>query len=50
MRDVVEADQREHPAHLVVAGPPVGQLLEDRDVVDELEGREARWKPGSCGR
>ena len=36
----VETDEREHASHLVVAGPPFGPLLEDRDVVDEVEGGE----------
>jgi hypothetical protein len=37
-------------AHLAMARAPVGHLLEDRDVVDELEGRvNWRWKPGSWG-
>ena len=31
----------EHPTDLVVAGPPVGLLLEDRHVVDEVERGEA---------
>ena len=40
--DLVEADQREDPADLVVARAALGQLLEDGDVVDELERGEAR--------
>ena len=32
--------QVEDAAHLVVPGPPVGPLLEDGDVVDELERGE----------
>ena len=44
--DVGEADAREHAADLVVARPALGVLLEDRDVVDELERREARVEAG----
>ena len=40
VHDRLEPDQGEDPADLVVAGPAVGPLLEDGDVVDELEGGE----------
>ena len=42
----LETDRVEHPAHLVVAGMPVGHLLEDRHVVDELERRERPMEAG----
>ena len=47
--DVVEPDEREHAADLVVALAAHGQLLEDRDVVDELERGEALVEAGLLG-
>ena len=46
---VPEVDHVQHPAHLAVAGGAVGQLLEDRHVVDELEGGEVRVEAGGLG-
>ena len=37
----------EHPGDLRVAGPSVGVLLEDRDVVDEFAWGERRIQPGT---
>ena len=39
---VLKADRLEHPSGLVAAASAVGVLLEHGDVVDEVEGREAR--------
>ncbi|HVF80154.1 MAG TPA: hypothetical protein VNA28_17810 [Solirubrobacteraceae bacterium] len=47
--DVAEADQLQHAPHLAVARTGIGHLLEDRDVVDELEGGELAMKAGSWG-
>jgi hypothetical protein len=38
--------QLDDPADLVVPGPPVGHLLEDRHVVDELEDGEPPVEAG----
>ncbi len=40
----------EHAPHLAVTCAPVGELLEDRDVVDECEGREFRVEARVLGR
>jgi hypothetical protein len=42
-----EADLGQDPADLGMAGPAVGQLLEDGDVVDERERGEAAVVAGS---
>ena len=49
VRHVREAHLREHPPHLVVAGPPVGHLLEHREVVHEIERGEVRVVAGFLG-
>ena len=44
--DVLQADPCEHAPDFVMASAASGVLLEDRDVVEVLEGREARVEAG----
>ena len=46
---VGQADGLQHPGALASSPPAVGVLLEDRDVVDELEGREGAVELGRLG-
>ena len=43
---VAQVDLVQDAPHLTVPGAAVGQLLQDRHVVDELEGREVRVVAG----
>lgn len=43
---VGEPDLVQYAPHLAVPGGAVGELLEDRHVVDELEGGEVGMEPG----